>query len=1033
MHITHTVDSHISGFDRFKTRIKGLFSRGLLLALVLNIICIGAPSALAASLSGTSVVPSSNLAGATVNVVASFTAPNNIPADGKIKIIFPTGFDISTVMTADVTSSLDGTFTASVSSQTLTVLRMNDGTAMSGAHTITINNKIKNPSSAGVTSTYTIRTTDSADTEIDSNSSVSGTNILPVTGSLTSASVTPSSLVAGANTNVNISFTAANNIPSDGKIKITFPAGFDISSVQSADISSSLSGSFTTSLNGQILTIIRSGGSAQSGARTITIGNSKVKNPSSAGATGTFSMATTTNSDVDIDTVSGVSGVTITSAGGSLTSASVVPTSLIASANSNVVVSFTAATSIPANGKIKIIFPAGFDISDVVSADITSNLDGSFSTSISSQTLTITRSGGSAQSGARTITIGNSKITNPSTAGATGTYTITTTSSSDTVLDSNNSVSGNTIIAAGTLTNATVVPASLVTSAYSNVLVSFKAASNIPANGKIKITFPSGFNISDVESDDISSTLDGDFTTSISNLTLTITRSGGTSLKGSHTITIGNNKVKNRTTAGVTGTYTITTTSSSDVVIDSNSAVPGNTLISAGALTGTSVVPASLAASASSNVVVSFTATNNIPLNGKIKVTFPTGFSIGSVQSADISSTLDGTFTASVSGQILTITRAGGTAQKGAQTVTIGNNKIKNPSSSGLTGTYTIATTSSSDVVVDMNSSVTGTTISSVGALTAVSVVPNSLYAGNNTNMVVSFTATNSIPATGKIKIVFPAGFDISAVKSSDISSTLDGTFTAVVSGQTLTVTRAGGTAQSGTKTVTINNSKIKNPYTVGQTGTFSITTMTSADVSVDTNTSVAGVKIVEATNCAGYSDVVPSDADCEAFKFVQSIGAMTGNPDGTLNPTGTLQRDQVTKIVLFKTFVKGTDYCKSVNPFPDVTSVDWSFQYICKGVQDALITGYKSGADTGFYRPARLVNRAEFAALLLRNLKSETIPSNSSVSYSDVPADSWFSGYAKYFKDNDLISGDTFSATAPLSRREVAQIMYKLHLLGKI
>jgi hypothetical protein len=1033
MNITLPFQSGIRRFDKLKAGIRSLCSKALLMALLLNIVGMGIPTASAAVLGGVSVVPSSTLMGATVNVVASFNANGNIPADGKVKITFPSGFDISTVVSADIASSLDGTFTAIVSGQTLTVVRMNDGTAQNGARTITINNKIKNPATAGMTGNYAIKTTDSADVEIDSNSGITGTNILPVTGSLTSASVVPASLVASANSNVVVSFTAANNIPFDGKIKITFPAGFDISSVQNADISSSLNGSFTTSLNGQILTVIRSGGSDQNGARTITIGNNKVKNPSSAGVTGTFSIATTTNSDVNIDTVSGVAGVTLTSSAGSLTSASVVPASLVASANSNVVVSFTAANNVPNNGKIKIIFPSGFDISNVVSADITSSFDGSFTASVSGQTLTVTRSGGTAQGGARTITIGNNKIKNPSSAGTTGTYTITTASSSDVVIDTNSSVTGSTIIAAGSLTSATVVPASLVTSAYSNVVVSFNAASNIPNNGKIKITFPSGFNISSITSSDISSSLDGDFSTSISSLTLTITRSGGTAMKGSQTITIGNAKVKNPTTAGATGTYTITTTSSSDTIIDSNNAVPGNTLISAGALTNASVVPASLVASAYSDVVVAFTATNNIPNNGKIKITFPSGFTISSVVSADITSSLDGSFTSSVSGQTLTVTRSGGTAQKGAQTITIGNSKVKNPSSAGTTGTYTISTTSSSDVVVDMNSSVTGTTISSVGALTAVSVVPNSLYAGNNTNMVVSFTATNNIPSTGKIKIVFPAGFDISAVKSTDISSTLDGTFTSSVSGQTLTVTRAGGTAQSGTKTITINNSKVKNPYTTGQTGTFSITTMSSADVSIDTNTSVPGVKIVEAVNCAGYTDVLPGDADCEAFKFVQSIGAMTGNPDGTLNPAGTLQRDQVTKIVLFKTFVKNSDYCKSVNPFPDVTVADWSFQYICKGVQDQLITGYKSGPDTGFYRPARLVNRAEFAALLLRNLKSETIPSNSSVSYSDVPVDSWFSGYAKYFKDNDLISGTTFSATSPMSRREVAQIMYKLHLLGKI
>ena len=39
------------------------------------------------------------------------------------------------------------------------------------------------------------------------------------------------------------------------------------------------------------------------------------------------------------------------------------------------------------------------------------------------------------------------------------------------------------------------------------------------------------------------------------------------------------------------------------------------------------------------------------------------------------------------------------------------------------------------------------------------------------------------------------------------------------------------------------------------------------------------------------------------------------------------------------------------------------------------MITGYKSGADAGFYRPARSVNRVEFLAMLLRNLNEAAIP----------------------------------------------------------
>lgn len=185
---------------------------------------------------------------------------------------------------------------------------------------------------------------------------------------------------------------------------------------------------------------------------------------------------------------------------------------------------------------------------------------------------------------------------------------------------------------------------------------------------------------------------------------------------------------------------------------------------------------------------------------------------------------------------------------------------------------------------------------------------------------------------------------------------------------------------------------------------------------------------------CAGFTDIAKNDSDCAAFTYVKSIGAMTGNPDGSFAPGEVLQRDQVAKIVLvtFDKFNGSADYCNGQNPFPDVTSNSWAFQYICRGVALGMITGYKAGADAGYYRPARAVNRVEFLALLLRNL-SDSMPGNDMPSYNDVDLSQWYTGYARYSKDHDLFSGSNLFPTASTTRREVAQVIYKLNLQGKI
>lgn len=205
--------------------------------------------------------------------------------------------------------------------------------------------------------------------------------------------------------------------------------------------------------------------------------------------------------------------------------------------------------------------------------------------------------------------------------------------------------------------------------------------------------------------------------------------------------------------------------------------------------------------------------------------------------------------------------------------------------------------------------------------------------------------------------------------------------------------------------------------------------------VPVQTSFTISTAVIPPPSNqCAGFSDLSKNDSDCAAFQYVKDSGAMTGNPDGTFAPEASLQRDQVAKIALetFKKYNSGTDYCHSANPFPDVTANSWAFQYICRGVALSMITGYQGGVDAGFYRPARAVNRVEFLALLLRNL-SDTMPANNLSSYADVALNQWFTGYARYSKDNNLFIGGNLYPTSSTTRREVAEVIYKLHQAGKI
>ena len=94
----------------------------------------------------------------------------------------------------------------------------------------------------------------------------------------------------------------------------------------------------------------------------------------------------------------------------------------------------------------------------------------------------------------------------------------------------------------------------------------------------------------------------------------------------------------------------------------------------------------------------------------------------------------------------------------------------------------------------------------SQGELTDVLQIPFSSRVAATTSHTTRFTTHSPVPADGKISIVFPAGFDLSAVLF-DAWEGFDGAQSLSVNGQTVTITRSGGTiADVGSKYIRLSN-----------------------------------------------------------------------------------------------------------------------------------------------------------------------------------------------------------------------------------
>ncbi len=220
-----------------------------------------------------------------------------------------------------------------------------------------------------------------------------------------------------------------------------------------------------------------------------------------------------------------------------------------------------------------------------------------------------------------------------------------------------------------------------------------------------------------------------------------------------------------------------------------------------------------------------------------------------------------------------------------------------------------------------------------------------------------------------------------------------------------------------------------------------------TSDGTDSTSSTTSGGNYPVDERCAGYSDLHKDDTDCDAFEYMQEVGAITGYAGTTkVGADDLLQRDQMLKVATimnqqtekFDVFKNTLDYCKDMTgadePFSDVSSADWVFQYACYG-KDKIVFGYSSGVNKGKFIPGGTLTRPEFLAMAFRIL-NEIMPTPTVKSYDDVEITSeneWLSGLAEYAKKQGIFPGKNLYLTKAVKRRDVARGFFILHGHGKL
>lgn len=837
----------------------------------------------ATTMADTSIVPTSLVTGTSTNYRFQFKTTNDWPSNGRFVVTLPHGYGVGSVTqgAAGSGAGVSGSFTAQPQAATATtpakVIVTRSGSATTWAADATNPKSITifgigNPAVSGATGSFYLSTQTASGTDLDASDAIPGPTLDPAPLTNTQVSGTP--LGAGQTAAYTFKFKPTNAWLPDGKLVITFPPGYNTDAAAFSSSGSQICQG--TLLRGQgeanELVFSRATGSTtpQTCLDDITVPVSGIRNPTQSGPTGSFQFRTTDSAMRTVDASDLVPGVPI-GAAGTLTGVSLAPDNLEAGEVTNYRLGFKTQITWPANGQFLVTFPTRYTLGAVAVQAHGVGVSGSFSAQVQPASgstgprVLVTRGGESAAAwpgGSEEKTLVLLGIQNPGRSGPTGVFSFVTRDASGSDLAAA-SLADPFVLTPGQIESLPPSVNTLAAGAAAQYTFTFETSNPWPADGRLRIEFPSTFGISSVASTAAAagSGVTGTFTATHNGQTVTVTRGGSGAqqwLAGEKTITVG--PIRNPAFAGASGPFSIALLDGTGRIIDENTAVPGITIKPA-ALVNPSVAATNPMVGQVSDYSFSFTTLNPIPANGKVVVKFPPSYPSSSittpttitcrlngatvVRSADVSTE----FTSEVLGATV-ILPSGEGCDPGSATFALRG--INNAGRSGPAKGFTLETRSSDGTPIERANNVAGVVLAPTGGpLTGVVVTkpaedpaPTS---GARTSVTFRFTTPNAWPGDGSFVAEFPSGYVLTGGLTGPTitapSGVTLGTINMDVEGQVVTVTRTGGTSwPAGEKTITIGN--VKNPNVAGSTAPFYLATFSSSGNDIDA--SYAPTTIIE-------------------------------------------------------------------------------------------------------------------------------------------------------------------------------------------
>ncbi len=152
-----------------------------------------------------------------------------------------------------------------------------------------------------------------------------------------------------------------------------------------------------------------------------------------------------------------------------------------------------------------------------------------------------------------------------------------------------------------------------------------------------------------------------------------------------------------------------------------------------------------------------------------------------------------------------------------------------------------------------------------------------------------------------------------------------------------------------------------------------------------------------------------------ESIRYVKEKGIVSGYNDGTYKPDNTINRAELTKIIIE---AKYPNLAKGNNCFTDVKN-EWFAPYVCFAKEKGVIGGYPDGS----FKPSKEVNWVEALKITLEALEVD-LRSNSG---------EWYQKYINFAKNADIVPSDIVDNHSILKRGQMAYLIHKIYELNEL